>query len=386
MTARGAGAAGASTLPRLAAAWLACAGCHVPDDPAVRGAHPRQIATIPDTPIHLALDATHVYWTSTYNDDTGRVSRVRKRGGPVEVLASGQASPFALAVDKDHVYWSNLGGSSGRGVIQKIPKAGGAPFTLADDEAPTSIAVADDGLYFFRILPQRVKRVPLDGGAATLVSSDAAMPASIVASASEVYWADFGTPGPKTHDGAIVRAGSPRSSEGATEVLARDLVHPQTLILCGDDLVFITPVPPLDFEHRRFELRRLSRRPSASPPAVQTIIRRDADWQPLLACDSRYVYFDEKRAERGASGNVDRHTVLRVPRLGGEAEVVVTGLRDLTHLVADDSGLYLGLHGRILKIAPDAPPSPAKAPRARYSVPARPTPLRESPAARTPLP
>ena len=70
----------------------------------------------------LAVDATHVYWTS---DDDGadgsgsplaRIMRAPKGGGPKEVLAEKQAAAYGVAIDDGFVYWTTTS------AIERIPK------------------------------------------------------------------------------------------------------------------------------------------------------------------------------------------------------------------------------------------------------------------------
>lgn len=57
--------------------------------------------------VDIAIDETHIYFTSS---STGTVARVPKPGGTVEDVALGQDSPRGVAVDEEAVYWTNFVG------------------------------------------------------------------------------------------------------------------------------------------------------------------------------------------------------------------------------------------------------------------------------------
>jgi hypothetical protein len=55
----------------------------------------------------IAADDVWVYVGVLGGPDKGRVVRVEKSTGDVEVLAAGQSQPFGLVVDNTHVYWTD---------------------------------------------------------------------------------------------------------------------------------------------------------------------------------------------------------------------------------------------------------------------------------------
>src|SRR2546428_6021555 len=71
---------------------------------------PETLATAAGLPLRLALDETHVYWA----DDGGRIARVPKGGGPVQVIvehAVGQGRVADLALGpKDDLHWADTAG------------------------------------------------------------------------------------------------------------------------------------------------------------------------------------------------------------------------------------------------------------------------------------
>jgi hypothetical protein len=65
------------------------------------------LAEFPDQPLFLALDDDNVYCTSGRGKDPkGRIHRIPKAGGPARVLATDQLLPSSLALDATHVYWT----------------------------------------------------------------------------------------------------------------------------------------------------------------------------------------------------------------------------------------------------------------------------------------
>ncbi len=57
------------------------------------------------TPVGVALDADHIYWT---NYATGTIGRANLDGSRVsQRFISGAKSPWGVAVDARHLYWSN---------------------------------------------------------------------------------------------------------------------------------------------------------------------------------------------------------------------------------------------------------------------------------------
>jgi hypothetical protein len=65
-----------------------------------------RIVDTQSSPLRIAVDDTHLYFTDS---DGGLVVRAPKNGGPTEVVARGQARPVAIAVDEANVYWANIG-------------------------------------------------------------------------------------------------------------------------------------------------------------------------------------------------------------------------------------------------------------------------------------
>lgn len=102
----------------------------------------------------LAMDATHVYWTTKA---TGKVMKKPLVGGVDIEIASGQLCPGGIAVDADSIYWLTAATQPAMNVctgnaVMKYPKASGPgamPVKLAAAAGdPGSIALDANSVYW----------------------------------------------------------------------------------------------------------------------------------------------------------------------------------------------------------------------------------------------
>lgn len=70
---------------------------------------PTVLATGQTAPLHLAADATRLFWTASGD---GVVRSVAKAGGDVVTVADHENDPFDVAVDANHVYWTARAGGA----------------------------------------------------------------------------------------------------------------------------------------------------------------------------------------------------------------------------------------------------------------------------------
>lgn len=103
----------------------------------------------------------------------GRVMRMRSDGADVAMIADQQAEPTALAIAGDTVVWVTRGDPARKvpPTVASAPIAGGPVRVLAEGDATTGPgeAVAIDGAWVYSAAgdePSAVRRVPLAGGAA----------------------------------------------------------------------------------------------------------------------------------------------------------------------------------------------------------------------------
>jgi hypothetical protein len=155
---------------------------------------PVTLATDPNEPVAVVLDARNAYWAdrgtvaSGFND--GAIERTALCGGGVVTLAAQQPWAGALAVDATAVYWANVGGmqSGAQGAIMKVSIDGGSPTTLASDQdGPSTIAVDSTSVYWATLTA--IVKCPLDGGAVTTLASGQS-PSSMVIDDTSVYWSN----------------------------------------------------------------------------------------------------------------------------------------------------------------------------------------------------
>jgi hypothetical protein len=166
----------------------------------IDGGTPVVIASEQGSPAGVAVDGTGVYWVDT--GTTGTVMAAPLDGGAAFALASGQNSPNGTVVAGGNVYWVTSSGSTG--AIMTVPTAGGTPTPFANVQA-TTIAVDANNVYACVQLPQptdgalvmessQIVRMPLDGGAATVLASQMGG-TSIAVDAVNVYWVSGEPPG-----------------------------------------------------------------------------------------------------------------------------------------------------------------------------------------------
>lgn len=167
----------------------------------------------------LAVDATHVYWTT----GSAELRRVAKSGGSVSTLVAGMTIPRGLAVNGQEVFWGDAddlykapatGGTATLlakvtvhslvadatdvyltdyfGKVQTIPTAGGALKVLASGQnGPRELTVDATHVYWPTRLGGTVMRVPKGGGAVETIAQQQNYPWAVEVDATHVYWANL---------------------------------------------------------------------------------------------------------------------------------------------------------------------------------------------------
>lgn len=206
------------------------AGC--PED---SGTLPVVLASGLDVPDEIAVDDASVYWVE---NGSGSVKRVSICGGAVTTLATGQSAPSSIAVDATSVYWINYPGTEQSGTIMRVAKGGGAaPEILAaalgglDCMAVGSAAVYGGGTGI-----GEVTRIPLEGGAPTVVVPGNVLVSGLAVDTTRVYWISE-----KAGALAEVLLSAPLTSGtgGALTTLASGLNNAQSLVVGAASLYWL---------------------------------------------------------------------------------------------------------------------------------------------------
>ena len=179
----------------------------------------------------LALTSSSLLWTEygSQPGTNGMVATMPKKGGTLTPVVAGLAYPTTLAIGATHIYYAMQGWS-----IHRVPLAGGTSELLWSTSGPydaIDIAVDSTHVYFSLLgVAGSIQKIPLTGGAATLLAWAANHPYSVAVGGGHVYWADVGTP-PTYSDGSISRV---PINGGAGEVFAPSQCQPESVQLDGE--------------------------------------------------------------------------------------------------------------------------------------------------------
>lgn len=170
----------------------------------------------------LDLDATHVYWVE---DDLGTVRRAPLAGGVPTFLSSGNGKPFDLKVRGGTVYWL-----LGLDKLLKVPVTGGTAETLASGLRAAEALVVDDSFaYFTESDAGQLSKVATAGGAVAPVGSIAGglMWYALGQDPLRIFWQTPASVGSVAKDGSssATLSGAPLSDDAVPGSVAADATY-----------------------------------------------------------------------------------------------------------------------------------------------------------------
>src|SRR5262249_29959012 len=110
----------------------------------------------------ISVDDANVYFAGLYAQTVGRVAKV---GSAVETLATQQISPWFVAIDSTHVYWTSSCSVAGCGVFASL-KAGGMPTQIAPTPLAAGVATDSSSVFWIQtnVPSGAVMRMPKPSG------------------------------------------------------------------------------------------------------------------------------------------------------------------------------------------------------------------------------
>jgi len=277
------------------------------------------------TPVGLAIDSSHAYWTT----ETGLFA-VPIGGGSVATLASGAGGaldPNVLAIDSTNAYWG-----SGAG-LQRTPLDGGSSMMLVASVYPEGVAVNGANVYWTG--DNALKQVPLAGGTPITLAAMQPNPDGVTLDTQRVYW---GTNGDDLQGGGGVLA-VPLDG-GAPITLASDFGGPSTVAVGGGNIYLSDSMDvypggvnsaPLDSDGGETPMSIVS------PPSASAVIAS-------FAIDGNTVYYSSNDG-----------TVHKAPLDGsGQPTLLVSGLMTPQAVRVDSNSVYFtdNSAGTVTKVTP----------------------------------
>ncbi len=142
--------------------------------------------------VDIAVDGTHVYWTSRQAVGPGFVMRAPLGGGAPEVLDVEPGQVNSLIVEGPWVYWTSRDAG-----VMRVAKTGGVSVSLTGPQDDASPLVSDGQHIYFGNYSNgfggrgALKRVPLDGGAVTTLVTNVTV-STVTVDNQCVYFGAYG--------------------------------------------------------------------------------------------------------------------------------------------------------------------------------------------------
>jgi len=279
------------------------------------------VATNQSAPDYLVQDATSLYWLAGID-----LMSVAKAGGEVRKIASVPDASY-LAVDPGtagNVYLAV------KKNVMSVPKSGGTPASVfTGTGAPSLLAdtvhVDDESLFVLEVDSDDVagflRRMQKDGGGPELLSAaDGGAPAALAVDSKAAVWYDdtpvaFFSLAPRA---AAATAATFSLGGGITSIAPTN----KQIVMDIDTIFFV------DSDDNANALVRSRKREAAG--TATTIFRGTDEDLVSIALSGTWIYAAEK-----VSG-----LVVRIPKAGGNPEVVVKDIKTPTSIVVDDAFIY----------------------------------------------
>jgi hypothetical protein len=279
---------------------------------------PQALASALAYPDALTLDATDVYWV---NGST-TIMRAPKDGAGAApaVLASSQFYPQALAVDESKVYWAGLS------YVIQVDKASGGRTVLASDQTPADLVVDATHVYWANY-DGGVMRVPRGGGPLELVAADGAGGKNLALDADRVYWSNFDL-GTLTAVGKSGQPAPPAASPSGTVIAAAQ--ERLTALLADDGGIYWSTCGT---EAANYLDGTVAWAPSGG--AAPAVLAAAQSCPVVVGADAERVFWYAGRYYDPAAGDL-----YAVAKAGGEPQLLVAGLTNVSDFAVDDAKVY----------------------------------------------
>jgi formylglycine-generating enzyme required for sulfatase activity len=287
----------------------------------------------------VAVDATHVYYTTAVND--GIVARVPIGGGQAQKIATNETSPNDIAVAADQVFWSTTENEP-NGRIIRASVTGGARTVLVEGEDSFPQFLESDGSFLYYVTSYNiVGAVPVAGGDAIALTAGPMYSNTVdmVRSGHELFMTNSGiwedeTMLPLREPETAFVASVPTSGASDRTVLVSRLDFPLFQVAADDKWAFYS-----DDKY----IYRIDASGGAPTRLVTLVTDVPASESPIrdMASDGVDLYY----ADAGA--------VYRVPVTGGAPVVMASGYSSIQTLKLDSANVYFTDHdgGQLIQLS-----------------------------------
>jgi hypothetical protein len=281
-------------------------------------------------PTRLALDADHAYWIEL----DGRLGQVPRAGGEARLLVDAPKTDVSdVATDETHVYWAWQGG------VSRVRKAGGEPERFMHGRADRVLLLGDDVYWVAHDATGAIEVQPKAGGPRRTVAT-VGDPYDLSTDGQRLYVSDWGR-GNLPASGGI--AAIPKGG-GAPVWIAQRREHPAALVVDATHAYWIEDESlGSTTKNRRGVIWRAAKTGGDDPVRLHEAYENLTD----LALDHYSVYatvFSSDISRRDGK-------ILRIPKRGGYAAVVVKELPSPSNLLVTPDAFFFTTYGTCVNAA-----------------------------------